>query len=129
MSTRHKRLVRDLEKAEAQVAKKKKLVLDEVVNKEDAWYTNLDNLRKFLIRRMESLHFDSVKDGKLVYSGKVNINRVPGSYSYRVYEISCRLSTDHPIFTSVTDHKHLEAEDIIDDVEFKFIEYYYDDYC
>lgn len=124
-------LQKELEEAEEVATKKRKIVEDAQLVETDRWYANTDNLKQFLIKGNDRLSFVGVENGRLIYSlPYVAINNEKGSYTYRIYSVTCKLLPDNSIFTSTPlPHTYLCPSDkLIDHLEFKFIKHYYDNY-
>jgi len=121
-------LQRELEEAEEIVEKKRKLIVDETLKNTNDWFSDTDNLKKWVKSKDIELSFSHVRDGKLVYTAKnLNINN-DGSYQYRVYKISCILEVNHKVFSEPWNHKTIYTKDVLDNLKFTFVEDYYDSY-
>ncbi|MDD4930744.1 MAG: hypothetical protein PHG66_01140 [Candidatus Colwellbacteria bacterium] len=115
------RLQEDLSEAEENVAKKRKLVETENVSITDKWFSDKENLKQWVIEKKIYLNFVGVEKGKLLYSKSNNCINNDGSYSYRIYEILCRLSPNHKVFDMPSPHTYIHASDVIDNLEFRLL--------
>ena len=81
------------------------------------WYSDIENLKRFMVEKSHKLNFIGVQDGKLLYNANdISINN--GNCNYRIYEVSCVLSPSHKVFLFDLPHTYIYAYDVVDKLNF-----------